>query len=59
MTLVISTTAVRVLALGGFVLTGYLVYPGLQVSTTLFRRQRLREVTGSVSTSWCSTGRLS
>ena len=45
-TLVISTTAVRVLALGGFVLTGYLVYPGLQVSTALFRRQRLREVTG-------------
>ena len=46
LTLVISTTAVRLVALGGFALTGYLVYPGLEVSTGLFRRERLREVTG-------------
>jgi len=45
-TLVSATTMVRVLSLGGFVLTGFLVYPGLRVSTRLFRRERLREVTG-------------
>ena len=44
--LVTATTTVRVLSLAGFVLTGYLVYPGLRVSTRLFRRERLREVTG-------------
>ena len=45
-TLVIATTSVRVLTLGAFVFTGYLVYPGLQVTPRLFRRSRLREVTG-------------
>jgi O-antigen/teichoic acid export membrane protein len=45
-TLVIATTSVRVLTLGAFVTTGYLVYPGLQVTPRLFRRSRLREVTG-------------
>jgi O-antigen/teichoic acid export membrane protein len=45
-TLVLATTAVRALSLAGFVLTAYLVYPGLQVSVHLFRRSRLREVTG-------------
>jgi O-antigen/teichoic acid export membrane protein len=45
-TLVVATTAVRVLSLGAFVLMGYLVYPGLQVTPSLFRRERLREVTG-------------
>ncbi len=45
-TLVMSTTAVRILTLGGFLLTGYRVYPGLHVSAALFRRARLREVTG-------------
>jgi O-antigen/teichoic acid export membrane protein len=44
--LVAATTAVRVLALGGFVCVAYRVYPGLQVRPTLFRRARLREVTG-------------
>ena len=46
-TLVIATTAVRVLALGGFVLTGYLRVSGPAASALrLFRRERLREVTG-------------
>ena len=45
-TLVASTTAVRVLFLGGFVWNAYRVFPGLQVRRTLFRRERLREVTG-------------
>jgi O-antigen/teichoic acid export membrane protein len=45
-TLVIATTAVRVVTLAGFVLTGYLVYPGLHVKTAFFRWGRLREVTG-------------
>ena len=44
--LVIATTAVRVVTLAGFVITGYLVYPGLLVRPHLFRRERLREVTG-------------
>jgi O-antigen/teichoic acid export membrane protein len=44
--LVMATTSVRVLTLGGFVLTGFLVYPGLQIRRRLFRRARLREVTG-------------
>jgi O-antigen/teichoic acid export membrane protein len=45
-TLVIATTTVRTLALGGFVLTAYVAYPGLHVTPRLFRRERLREVTG-------------
>jgi O-antigen/teichoic acid export membrane protein len=45
-TLVLCTTSVRILTLGVFVLTAYAVYPGLQVSTRLFRRARLREVSG-------------
>jgi O-antigen/teichoic acid export membrane protein len=45
-TLVTATTTVRVLTLAGFVVTGYLVYPGLLVRPYLFRRERLREVTG-------------
>ena len=45
-TLVIATTVVRVITLAGFVITGYLVYPGLLVRPHLFRRARLREVTG-------------
>jgi O-antigen/teichoic acid export membrane protein len=44
--LVAATTAVRVLALAGFTWTAYHVYPGLQVRPGLFRRARLREVTG-------------
>ena len=44
--LVIATTATRVVTLAGFVITGYLVYPGLLVRPHLFRRERLREVTG-------------
>jgi O-antigen/teichoic acid export membrane protein len=44
-TLVLATTSVRILTLGVFVMTAYAVYPGLQVSTRLFRRARLREVT--------------
>ena len=44
--LVIATTVVRVVTLAGFVITGYLVYPGLLVRLNLFRRERLREVTG-------------
>lgn len=45
-TLVASTTAVRILFLGGFVWNAYRVFPGLQVRRSLFRRARLREVTG-------------
>jgi O-antigen/teichoic acid export membrane protein len=45
-TLVTATTTVRVLTLAGFAVTGYLVYPGLLVRPHLFRRERLREVTG-------------
>jgi O-antigen/teichoic acid export membrane protein len=44
-TLVISTTTVRVLALGGFVWNAYRAYPGLVVRPRLFRKARLREVT--------------
>ena len=45
-TLVASTTLVRVMALGGFAWTAYRVYPGISVNPRLFRRARLREVTG-------------
>ena len=44
--LVACTTAVRILFLGGFVWNAYRVFPGLQVRRSLFRRDRLREVTG-------------
>ena len=44
--LVASTTAVRILVLGAFVWNAYRVFPGLQVRRSLFRRERLREVTG-------------
>jgi O-antigen/teichoic acid export membrane protein len=44
--LVIATTAVRVVTLAGFVITAYRVYPGLLARPHLFRRARVREVTG-------------
>jgi O-antigen/teichoic acid export membrane protein len=44
--LVAATTAVRLVALGGFAWTAYRVYPGLTVSPRLFSRARLKEVTG-------------
>jgi O-antigen/teichoic acid export membrane protein len=45
-TLVAATTAVRLLSLGVFALNAYQAFPGLQVRPSLFRRERLREVTG-------------
>ena len=45
-TLVASTTAVRLLSLGLFTWNAYRVYPGLSVRPSLFRRSRLQEVTG-------------
>jgi O-antigen/teichoic acid export membrane protein len=45
-TLVTATTTVRAITLAACVLTGYVVYPGLQITAALFRRRRLREVTG-------------
>jgi O-antigen/teichoic acid export membrane protein len=44
--LVAATTLVRVIALGGFTWNAYRVFPGLRVRPRLFRRARLREVTG-------------
>ena len=44
--LVAATTAVRVIGLGGFVYAAYRVFPGLHVRPGLFRRERLKEVTG-------------
>jgi len=44
--LVASITAVRLLALGLFVLNAYRTFPGLHIGPSLFRRARLREVTG-------------
>jgi len=44
-TLVASTTSVRILFLGGFMWNAYRVFPGLQVRRSLFRRDRLRELT--------------
>jgi len=44
-TLVASTTAVRMAFLGLFVWNAYRVFPGLRVRPSLFRRARLREVT--------------
>ncbi len=45
-TLVAVTTVVRVLALLVYRLNAYRVFPGLSVNWRLFRRQRLREVSG-------------
>jgi O-antigen/teichoic acid export membrane protein len=44
--LVAATTMVRVVGLSGFAVTAYRVYPGLVVSPRLFRRKRMREITG-------------
>jgi O-antigen/teichoic acid export membrane protein len=44
--LVAATTAVRVLSLALFAWNAYRAYPGLRVRPSLFRRARLREVTG-------------
>ena len=41
-----ATTAVRLLSLGLFTWNAYRVFPGLRVRPSLFRRARLREVTG-------------
>ncbi|MBS1817936.1 MAG: oligosaccharide flippase family protein [Acidobacteria bacterium] len=45
-TLVVSMTAVRVLTLWVYRANAYRVFPGLRVRPSLFRRERLREVTG-------------
>jgi O-antigen/teichoic acid export membrane protein len=44
--LVAATTAVRVLSLGLFAWNAYGAFPGLRVRPSLFRRARLKEVTG-------------
>ncbi|HUR33029.1 MAG TPA: oligosaccharide flippase family protein [Vicinamibacterales bacterium] len=44
--LVIAMTAVRVLTLWIYRANAYRVFPGLRISASLFRRARLREVTG-------------
>jgi O-antigen/teichoic acid export membrane protein len=44
--LVAATTVVRLLSLGFFAMNAYRVFPGLRVRPTLFRRERLKEVTG-------------
>ncbi len=44
--LVAATTAVRILSLGFFAWNAFRAYPGLRVRPSLFRRSRLREVTG-------------
>ena len=44
--LVISMTAVRVLTLWIYRANAYRVFPGLRLTPSLFRRERLREVTG-------------
>jgi O-antigen/teichoic acid export membrane protein len=44
--LVAATTAIRMLSLLAFAWTAWRVYPGLKLSPRLFRRARLREVTG-------------
>jgi O-antigen/teichoic acid export membrane protein len=44
--LVAATTFVRVVSLGLFAWNAYKSYPGLQVRPSLFRRERLHEVTG-------------
>jgi O-antigen/teichoic acid export membrane protein len=44
--LVLAMTAVRVLTLWVYRANAYRVFPGLRISAALFRRERLREVTG-------------
>jgi O-antigen/teichoic acid export membrane protein len=44
--LVAATTAVRLLTLGLFAWNAYRAFPGLRVRTSMFRRERLREVSG-------------
>jgi O-antigen/teichoic acid export membrane protein len=44
--LVLAMTAVRVLTLWVYRSNAYRVFPGLRISAVLFRRERLREVTG-------------
>jgi O-antigen/teichoic acid export membrane protein len=44
--LVLAMTAVRVLTLWVYRANAYRVFPGLRISAALFRRARLREVTG-------------
>lgn len=44
--LVAATTIVRMLAVGLYSWNAYRVYPGLRIRPSLFRRERLREVTG-------------
>jgi O-antigen/teichoic acid export membrane protein len=44
--LVVAMTAVRVLTLWVYRANAYRVFPGLHVRASLFRRERLREVTG-------------
>jgi O-antigen/teichoic acid export membrane protein len=44
--LVISMTAIRVLTLWVYRANAYRVFPGLRIRASLFRRERLREVTG-------------
>jgi O-antigen/teichoic acid export membrane protein len=44
--LVAATTLVRALSLGLFAWNAWRVYPGLRLGVSLFRRARLREVTG-------------
>ncbi len=44
--LVVAMTAVRVLTLWVYRANAYRVFPGLRISASLFRRERLREVTG-------------
>jgi O-antigen/teichoic acid export membrane protein len=46
LTLVASTTAVRVLAFVVYRLNAYRIFPELRISLSLFRTSRLREVTG-------------
>jgi O-antigen/teichoic acid export membrane protein len=45
-TLVVAMTAVRVLTLWIYRANAYRVFPGLRISAALFKRSRLREVTG-------------
>jgi O-antigen/teichoic acid export membrane protein len=45
-TLVAATTTVRLLTLGIFAWNAYRAFPGLRVRTSLFRPERLREVSG-------------
>ncbi|HXH24442.1 MAG TPA: oligosaccharide flippase family protein, partial [Vicinamibacterales bacterium] len=44
--LVAATTAVRIASLVAFAWNAWRVYPGLRLSPALFRRERLKEVTG-------------